>query len=216
MSDTERAERVPVDCPACGAETVHEVLAPGGQATVRCGDCGHTHKATIDPDPETPVDVVVSQDGESFPTAVDAPPDERVAVGEEFVVDTPEALMQVRITAIELGDDRRVEEATVADVATLWTRVVDNVGVNVTVHPTDGNRDESRSLRVYVPGDREFVVGETESLGDESFEVVGIHVRDDAAGYRFDTFDHEGDAVFAKDVKRLYGRDHTAAAWSGW
>jgi uncharacterized Zn finger protein len=94
--------------------------------------------------------------------------------------------------------------------------VVDNVGVNVTVHPTDGDRGESRSLKMYVPGDREFVVGETESVGDETFEVEAIHVRDDAVGYRFDTFDHEGDAAFAKDVKRLYGRDHTTAAWSGW
>lgn len=216
MSDPETGERVAVACPGCGDETVHEVLAPGGRATVRCGDCGHTHKAAIDPDPETTVDVIVSQDGDSVPTAVDAPPAEAVAVGDEFVADTPEALVQVRVTAIELGDDRRVEEAEIDDVATLWTRVVDNVGVNVTVHPTDGNRDESRSLKAYVPGDREFVVGETETLGDEEFEVEGIHVRDDAVGYRFDTFDHEGDAVFAKDVKRLYGRDHTTAAWSGW
>ncbi|MFB6303859.1 MAG: HVO_0476 family zinc finger protein [Haloferacaceae archaeon] len=214
MSDT--AERVVVPCPACGAETVHEVLKPGGQATVRCGDCGHTHKAAVDDEQETPVDVVVSQEGESFTTTVDAPPDATVEVGDEFVADTPEAIMQVRVTAVELDGDRRVDEATVEDVETLWTRVVDNVGVNVTVHPSDDRRDESRSLKVYVPGDREFVVGETASLGDEEVEIEGIQVRDDAPSYRFDKLDHEGDAVFAKDVKRLYARDVTSPAWSGW
>jgi uncharacterized Zn finger protein len=215
MSERESVERAAVACPACGAETVHEVLSPGGTPTVRCGDCGHTHKTTIESTPETTVDVVVSQDGESFTADVTAPPDEPIAVGDEFVVDGT-ALVQVRVTAVERDDDSRVDEAPAGDVATLWTRVVDNVGVNVTVHPTDGNRDESHSLKVYVPGDREFVVGETESLGGEEFEVEAINVRDDAVGYRFDTFDHEGDAVFAKDVKRLYGRDHTTAAWSGW
>ncbi|MFB6281281.1 MAG: HVO_0476 family zinc finger protein [Haloferacaceae archaeon] len=215
MSERESAERAAVACPACGDETVHEVLSPGGQATVRCGDCGHTHKAAVGSEPETTVDVVVSQDGDSFTADVGAPPDEPVAVGEEFVVDG-EALVQVRVTSVELADGSRVEGATAGEVATLWTRVVDNVGVDVTVHPTDGDRGESHSLKAYVPGDREFVVGETETLGGETFEVEAIHVRDDAVGYRFDTFDHDGDAVFAKDVKRLYGRDTTTAAWTGW
>jgi len=215
MSQPDAGERVAAACPGCGDETVHEVLSPGGRATVRCGDCGHTHKAAVSPEPETTVDVVVSQDGESFAAAVEAPPDEPVAVGDEFVVDGT-ALVQVRVTAVELDDDSRAEEAPAGEVATLWTRVIDNVGVNVTVHPTDGTRDDSRSLKVYVPGDREFVVGETESFGDEEVEVEAIHVRDDAVGYRFDTFDHDGDAVFAKDVKRLYARDDTTAAWSGW
>jgi uncharacterized Zn finger protein len=69
---------------------------------------------------------------------------------------------------------------------------------------------------VHVPGDFEFTVGETREFGDEEFEVEGIQVRDDATGYRFDKFDHEGDSVFAKDVKRVYARDLTSSAWSAW
>jgi uncharacterized Zn finger protein len=213
---SEPAERVAVACPACGHETVHEVLKPGGQATVRCTECGHTHKTEIQTETEVEKDVVVSQDGDSYHVTVDAPPEEQIAVGEEFIVDTPEAIQQVRITTIELSGDRRVEEALVEDVETIWTRVVDNVAVNVTLHPKEGSRDETRSLKVHVPGDYEFTVGETQEFGDEKFEIEGIHVREDASGYRFDKFDHDGDMVFAKDVNRVYARDLTSSAWSAW
>ena len=213
---SEPAERVAVVCPACGHETVHEVLKPGGQATVRCTECGHTHKTEIETETEIEKDVVVSQDGESYHTTVDAPPEEQIAVGEEFIVDTPEAIQQVRITGIELAGDKRVEKARVEDAATIWTRVVDNVAVNVTLHPKEESRDETRSLKVHVPGDYEFTVGETEDLGGEEFTVEGILVRDDATGYDFEKLDHDGDTVVAKDVKRVYVRDESTSAWSAW
>ncbi|WP_224332840.1 HVO_0476 family zinc finger protein [Haloprofundus halobius] len=213
-----QSERVAVVCPSCSpqTETVHEVLKPGGQATVRCTECGHTHKTTIEEERETELSVIVSQDGESFSTTVDAPAEETLAVGEEFIADTPEAIMLVRITSLDVGGDQRVDKAVAEDVATVWTRVVDNVSVPVTLHPGDGRRDETRSFKLSVPGDYEFVVGETEELNDEEFEIEGIHVRQNATNYRFDKFDRDGDMVFAKDVKRIYGRDETSSAWSAW
>jgi uncharacterized Zn finger protein len=214
MSDP--SERVTADCPGCGGETVHEVLKPGGRATVRCTDCGHTHKVRIEEDRTVELDVVVSQGGESFAATVEVPAGESLAVGEEFVVDAPEAILQVRITALELGGERRVEEAPAEAVETAWTRAVDNVRVAVTLHPADGASEDSRSLDVRVPGDYEFTVGVVEAFGDEEFEVEGVQVRDDAAGYRFEKLDHAGDSVFAKDVKRLYARDRTTSAWSAW
>lgn len=210
-------DRVALACPSCAdGTTVHEVLKPGGHVTVRCTECGHVHKERYDPPEETAVDVVVSQGDESLTTTVDAPPSETVSLGEEFVADTSEAIMQVRITAIELDGDQRVEAATVEDIGTLWTRAVDNVRVNVTIHPNDGRRDDSRSVTVSVPGDHEFTVGETVEFADEEFEITGIQVRGDAPEYRFEKLDHDGDVVFAKDVKRVYGRDVTSAAWSAW
>ena len=213
-----QSERVAATCPSCspGGETVHEVLSPGGQATVRCTACGHVHKTTIEERTTFDLDVVVSQDGESFTATEDVPVGETLAVGEEFVLDAPEALMTVRITSLQLPEDRRVEEAAAEDVVTIWTRAVDNVAVNVTVHPTDGNRDDSRNVKVQVPGDQEFVVGEEVSFGDERFEVEGVHVNDDAVGYDHEKLDFAGDAVFAKDAKRVYGRDVTSDAWSAW
>ena len=81
---SEPAQQVGVPCPACSPdlETVHEVLSPGGTLTVRCTECGHTHKATIDEEPAVERDVIVSQGAESFRTRVEAPPNEEVAVGE--------------------------------------------------------------------------------------------------------------------------------------
>ena len=212
-------QRVAVRCPSCspGAETAHEVLNRGGGVTVRCGECGHVHKTTIESTPSVEKRVIVSQDGESFSTHLETDPEERVEVGDEFIVDTPEAILQVRVTGLELLDaDARFESAIMEDVETVWTRAVDNVGVNVTLHPKDGSRDDTRSLKVNVPGDYEFTVGETDSFGDDEFTITGIFVRDDAARYRFDKFDERGDMVYAKDVKRVYGTDETTSAWSAW
>lgn len=217
---TDVSDRTAVQCPGCGAETIHEVLSPGGQTTVRCTECDHTHKTRIESMSTVERDVVVSQSGDSTTGTVELPPDERLEVGDEFVVDTPEMIVQVRVTSLELGDEERADEATAEAVETVWTRAVDNVAVNVTVHPKggDGGEEQSRSITAHVAGDREFVVGDVVTLGDEEVEIEGVQVRDDAPDYRFEKLDHEGDSVFARDVKRLYGRstESASSAWSGW
>ncbi|WP_436928604.1 HVO_0476 family zinc finger protein [Halosimplex halobium] len=216
---TESAERVAVACPSCSPslETVHEVLATGGgHATIRCTECGHTHKDQLPSTTEYERDVVVSQDGESFTATADVPEGEQLAVGEEFLLETEEAIMTVRITSLELGEEQRAEETTAEEVRTIWTRAVGNVSVDLTLHPKDGTHDETESLTVQVPGDYEFVVGETEELGDEEFTVEGIHVRDDAVGYEHAKLDFDGDSAFAKDINRVYARDESSSAWSAW
>jgi len=215
MEDT--TERVAVACPACSpdAETVHEVLKDGGQATVRCTECRHVHKESLPEEHRVSREVIVSQDGESFAASVDAPAAETLAVGEEFLVETDEAIMTVRITSLELPG-RRAEEAPAEDVETIWTRAVGNVSVNVTAHPKSGEHDETRSLTLQVPGDYEFVVGDTDELSGEEFTVEGIMLRDDATGYEHEKLDFDGDAAVAKDVKRLYVRDESTTAWSAW
>ncbi len=215
MTDT--AQRVALACPACSPdlETVHEVLSPGGQATVRCGECGHVHKETLPEERTVEREVIVSQDGESFPASADVPADETLAVGEEFLLETDEAIVTVRVTSLEL-DSGRAEEAVAENVRTIWTRAVGNVSVSVTAHPKGGEDDETRGFDLQVPGDYEFVVDETDELGGEEFTVEGIIVRDDAHGYEFEQLDHGGDTVFAKDVKRLYVRDESTTAWSAW
>lgn len=215
MSDS--SERIALACPACSPEreTVHEVLKPGGQATVRCTDCTHVHKSAI-PDPETVERrVVVSQDDESFSSRVEAPAAETLAVGEEFLLETDEAIMTVRITSLETADGRQ-EERPAEDVETIWTRAVGNVRVPVTSHPKSGAGDETRSFEVQVPGDYEFVVGETEELGGEEFTVEGIYLRDTVHGYDHEKLDFDGDDALAKDIKRLYVRDESTSAWSAW
>ena len=216
MTDT--VERVAVTCPGCSPdrETVHEVLADGGQATVRCTDCEHVHKTALPEEQTVERDVVVSQSGDSFTASASVPPEEQLSTGEEFVLETDEGIFTVRITSLELDGDRRLDTAVAEDVATIWTRAVGNVAVSVTVHPSEGARESSYSTTVHVPGDYEFVVGGTESFGAEEFSVEGIVVRDDAVGYEHDKLDDRGKSVLAKDTKRVYARDQTSDAWSAW
>ena len=219
MSDFDAGDTVAISCPACSPhdDTVHEVLKPGGTVTVRCNACEHVHKETIESTTTVEQRVIVSQGGESVSTHMDVDPAETVAVGDEFIVDTPEAIFQARVTSLEPeDDDARPDSAVVAELAAIWTRAVDNVSVNVTLHPNDDSRDESRSLTINVPGDYELSVGATESFGDNEFTLTGLLVRDDAEGYRFDQFDEDGDMVYAKDCKRVYGVDEQTTAWSAW
>ncbi|QLG50106.1 HVO_0476 family zinc finger protein [Natrinema halophilum] len=216
---TETPDRVPTPCPSCSPdlETVHEVLTTGGgTVTVRCSECSHVHKIQPDSEREVTLDVVVSQGGESFTANVTTPEDESIEVGDEFILETEEVLSTVRVTSVELGGQRRVDEAPADEIQTVWTREVDNVAVNVTVHPQDGSRDDSRSVTVHVPGDYEFEVGAIESFGDDEFEIDAFVVRDDAAGYQRDRFEVEGDTAFAKDLKRVYAYDEQSSAWSAW
>ncbi|PCR92296.1 HVO_0476 family zinc finger protein [Natrinema ejinorense] len=216
---SELPDRVPTPCPSCSPdlETVHEVLTDGGGTlTVRCSECSHVHKIHPERESEVTLDVVVSQGGESFTANVTTPEDETIEVGDEFILETEEVLSTVRVTSLELGGQKRVEEASADEVETVWTREVDNVGVNVTVHPQDGSREDSRSITVHVPGDYEFEVGAVDSFGDDEFEIDAFVVRGDADGYRRDRFDMEGDAAFAKDIKRVYAYDEQSSAWSAW
>lgn len=218
---SEHPDRIAVACPSCAPdrETVHEVLSTGGgRLTVRCRDCDHVHKVTPEQEATVERTVIVSQDGESISTVVSVPPDERVRVGEEFIVETEEAIMQVRITDLETDAETRESTADAGDVETFWTRAVDNVSVNVTLHPRAGDPDDTRSLKAYVPGDFEFTIGETVSLGEDEFEVTDIHVRETAIDrYPFEKLGDDGDTVEAKDVKRVYGYEEgTTQAWSAW
>ncbi|THE64422.1 hypothetical protein D8Y22_13515 [Salinadaptatus halalkaliphilus] len=218
---TDIPDRVPTACPSCSPdlETVHEVLTAsegGGTVTVRCSECSHVHKIQPERTPETTLDVVVSQDGESFTAQVTTPEDESVETGDEFILETQEVLSTVRVTSLELEGHRRTEEAPAEDVETVWTREVDNVAVDVTIHPQDGSRDDSRSVTVYVPGDYEFEVGAIETFDDDEFEIDAYVVRDDATGYERDRYEIEGDTVLAKDAKRVYAYDQQTSAWSAW
>ncbi|ELZ06872.1 HVO_0476 family zinc finger protein [Natrialba aegyptia] len=212
-------ERIPTACPSCSPdlETVHEVLTEGGGTlTVRCSECSHVHKVQPEREREVTLDVIVSQDGESFSANVTTPEDEPVEVGDEFILETEAVLSTVRVTSIELEGHKRVEEAPADEIQTVWTREVDNVSVSVTIHPQDGSRDDSRSITVHVPGDYEFEVGEIEEFGDDEFEIDAFVVRDTVQGYDRDRYEIEGDTVPAKDTKRVYAYDQTTSAWSAW
>ncbi|MFW5929915.1 MAG: HVO_0476 family zinc finger protein, partial [Halobacteriota archaeon] len=146
------------DCPACGLYGEHEVLTSNGRATVECGACGHVHKVRA-VDDSVDVDVVVSQGETSISTRASI--EGHVAVGIERVLETEDGVYGVEVTAIDTSDGR-VDVAEAEEVDTVWTRVVDNVEVPVTLHE-DGT-STSHGLRV--PGDYTFEVGDRETVDD--------------------------------------------------
>ncbi len=212
--------RIAVSCPACspGEETAHEVVARGGQATVRCSNCGHVHKTRLAETSTIERRVIISQDGEATEAWIDLPPDAGLARGDEFLVDTDEAILSARVTSLERTDGGRSETGVAETVKTVWARAVGNVTVKFTLHPKSGSAESTRSVKIQVPGDESFVVGETHAYGGEEFTVERLLLRDDATGYDRGDYDVAGDAVPAKDLKRVYARDETTSgrAWSGW
>lgn len=197
---TDEDADVIVECPACSSEEPHEVLKErGGQATLRCLACDHVHKKRVRQPSTVELRVVVSQGEESFSTRTTVRADETVRVGDEFVLEADEGVFGVEITSVEVeeeGDNRRVEEASADEDATVWTRVVDNVTVPVTLH----TEDDTVSRRMTVPGDYTFVVGERETVDGE--EIVVTAFVDRRTGDRFRV---KGDDVQAKNAKRVYG-----------
>lgn len=217
---SEPTERIAAGCPACSpdAPTAHEVLASGGQATVRCTECGHVHKVSLSEETTVERRVIVSQEGDSVEAWTGFPPDERLAAGDEFLLETEEGVFSVRVTSLELGDRKRADAAPAEEVRTVWARAVGNVTVNLTLHPKEGagSGNDTRSLKIHVPGDEEFIVGKTQEYGSEEFTVDQLMVREDAQGYPTDKLERPGDAAAAKDIKRVYARDESTTMWSAW
>ncbi len=217
--DLDVGDHVVARCPSCadGRPQPHEVLKPSTQATVRCLTCDHVHKTRIEPETTEPIRVVVSVDDESLATEADVPTEETLAVGEEFVVETDDDVLGVRITSLELEGDRRVESAPATAINTIWTRAVDNVAVNVTVHPADGRREATTSDRWYVPGDETVEVGEQREVNDATVRIERIQLREDAIAYSTNLVDRAGEPVQAKDINRVYAREQGASGWrSAW
>ncbi len=220
MSERESIEPVGALCPACSpdTETVHEVLNSGGQATVKCTECGHVHQTRIETATTVSLDVVVSQEGESLPATIERPVETTFSVGDEFIVETDAGVFTARITSLETPDRGRVDNADASDVRTIWTRAVGNVAVPVTVHPKPGtgDRQDTYSTKLHLPGDHPFTVGETETVGDTTLTIEGIHLREPQGPNDRTTLDHEGDQALAKDIKRVYARDESLDPWSPW
>ncbi|MFP4590562.1 MAG: HVO_0476 family zinc finger protein [Halobacteriales archaeon] len=215
---SEAGDQVATTCPACAPsrETVHEVLAGGAQATVRCTDCGHVHGVDLGGEPtRRDVRTVVSQAGESLVTTVSFPESGGVEVGDELVAEAEDGTFAVEVTGIEGVDGERHDALAVADVETLWTRDVGNVAVDVTIHPPRHADERSRSATMWVAGDHAFQVGGEETVDGEAVRIHGIILREatDGDGRKLDD---RGDTALARDVHRVYARSSRHVAERPW
>lgn len=181
-----------VTCPSCSPDhpVLHDVLKHrrGGtgddihvEATVKCGDCGHVHRAEVRVPKPIDIRLIVSRGEESRTEKVTLFPGETVEVGQD--------LDDVEVTSIEVGD-RRVERAEAQEVDAIWAREVDRVEVPYSLHVGDSTFAEKKEME----GDDWVNVGDRLRARGFMFRVDSILTRDGEKKER----------AQAKDVKRVY------------
>jgi len=184
------------ECPACGAETAHEIL--GGRvvgkrqivlkSSVRCCECGHVHAVEIAEEMPIAVPIVISWMEESARSTISLPPSEDVEVGEELYHDGHRIL----VTALELKGSRR-NSAKAKDVVTIWAKRFDKVWVNISLD----RHGKVYSKDILVIPEEEFEVGDIIDIEGNSAAITSIRVGDRTI--------HRGSAC-AKDIVRIYSK----------
>ncbi|WP_010476915.1 HVO_0476 family zinc finger protein [Thermococcus zilligii] len=153
-------------CPECGSENVEVIRERGRELTLRCNECNNVWHVTLPRLVKVPL--VVSKHEVSFKTFAELPEGEEISVGD--IVETEED--EVRITGIELEENRRVNRARVGEVKTLWGESLTYPKViKVSIYLPGGM---TQSFRVMVPRDEEFAVGEVVEVGGYTFKIEKI------------------------------------------
>ena len=193
--------QITVTCPTCSPaepRSHHIIRRHGSEVLVRCVDCGSVHKVVSKPARATSVRIIVSRGEDSERCTIELPADHEVYVGDELLIDDPAAdeVHLAEATAVE-SEGRRVVAAVAAEIDTIWARAIDEVTVKIAIH--DGTRTESVRLQVF--GDQEFTVGAIEKIGWKNVRIIGIKI------YRGGFRKNKGDAVLAKDIKRIFAEN---------
>ena len=186
---------ITANCPACGEETEHEVVAESRDLLLRCTACGHHQRKAKDPKPQVLGGrAIVSREGTSRVCSIELAGDDMCSVEDHLVAECGDDAFGVEVTAIESGE-KRVKRAKATDITTLWTRAIENVVVKISIH------DGWKTLPLYLECDGEtpFVVGETYSASGKKFRVTHLKLRDGPLMRK------EGWKTVAHRVKRMYG-----------
>ena len=159
---------------------------------MRCEECGMVHSVPAERERLVSLKVIVSSDRQSQPYFIHLPAREQLIVGDELLVDDPaREVVMTQITSLET--DRRVESAPAASVRTVWARATDQVSVKISVYRSG----QTRPLKISVPGDELYTVGEARTAKGSRYEIVKIKLRGEGFA----------DAAQAKDIQRIWGRE---------
>ena len=179
MTGSAPPSAVTAACPTCGEETLHEVLhgklGTRGEhvtidATARCEECGTTHHVVLREAKDVPLAVVLSHGAQSRRTTVRVPGDEDLSVGEAFIVDGVNCVL----TGIETKDLKRVDDAAVADVSTLWMTEFEEKPVGFAINL--GHKTITKTIPS--PVETEFTVGEEHLFGRLRVTVHAIKTKE--------------------------------------
>ncbi|WP_087038105.1 HVO_0476 family zinc finger protein [Thermococcus litoralis] len=153
-------------CPECGSEEVEVISERGREVKLRCSECGHVWQITLSKLIKIPI--IVSKHERSFKRFAELPEDEEIKVGDIVEIEDDE----VRITGIELEENKRVEKALIKDVKTLWGESLTYpkiIGVSIYLP-----KGITQSFKVKVDREEEFAVGEILEVGGYTFKIDKI------------------------------------------
>lgn len=183
-----------VECPICGCETLHEILAGriGGrtrtslESTVRCRECGHVHKVSLRAEKPIQVPVIISWLERSTRSSISLGADEVLSVGDEVICGEDTVL----VTSIE-SKGARVERARAGDIGTIWGKRFDKVRVPFSI----SRLGRTFSEFVLAVPDEEFYIGDMLQVGKHEVVIHSIKLKDRSL--------KKGGAR-AKDIVRVY------------
>ena len=181
-----------VECPACSSDkkVPHEVLRTAKKLVIRCTVCHTTQQVDLPRSVASlKLKVVVSDYDQSHLSWLELGALERLHIGDEFIVENS-SIDAVRITAIELSNGVRTVEADAESIRVLWAQKIDKVVVKIAVH----SGKTTKSHKVAFDGEKTFVVGDKERLG----EVVRIKIKQGPV------LDRVGQSASVKDIARVY------------
>ncbi len=182
-------------CPECAEDCEWEVLSDSREQTVRCTQCGHVMKIRKEK-AQGPVllKTIVSHEGGSAVCGIEMMPDDECFVDDRLVAECGEEAFGVQVTSIEKGP-KRVNRAKAKDITALWTRVIDEVVVRISVH----NGRQTIPLYKVCDGEEFFVVGEVYDVKGKRFRITHLKLRDGPLMRK------EGWKTVAHRIKRVYG-----------
>jgi len=159
---------------------------------VRCVECGTVHSIQREREPLVTLKVIVNKDDISLPYLIKIPAREELCVGDELLVDDlSQDVVMTEIASLET--DRRVDKAPAAAVRTVWARAIDEVPLKLSIY----RRGRTHSLKVSLPGNEVFEVGEIREMEGLKFGIVKIKLRKEGFA----------DVAEAKDILRVWGRE---------
>ncbi len=182
-------------CPICGEETTHRILKESSDLLVQCEVCSHVHHV---PRPSLPepvaVRTIISDEDSSKVGTIELNESDICFIGDFFVAEAGEDIYTVEVCGIEVGQ-RRPSRAQATDITALWTRLIDNVVVKISVH--DGMRTVPCYLRC--DGERDFEIGSIENIEGMNARITHIKLRNGSMMRK------EGWKAYARKIRRVYG-----------
>ncbi len=190
-------EAVVAPCPDCGTDTTHAVLhgtlgSKAGftlDATVQCEECDRVHHVLLKEPAPIEVPVIVSAGPQSVKTRALFIPTDRVAIGDEFPLNE----RRVQVTGVELPSGKRVNEADVASVRTIWVRDFESVALLFAINM----KRKTIAKALAVDPEEEYTVGSEVLFGRLRVTIHAIKTHD--------TLLRRGPAI-ARDIVRVFAR----------